>query len=101
MKEIVARMQLSQGAFMVNLVKTNKDTQGVVKLETYGRRVVSYGNYTFNKTEPTISAKKTVKQDERDKSINITQVKTAFTFFLSLAIEYEYEYKSPNFLCLD
>ena len=73
MKDIVARMQLSQGAFMVSLVKTNKDAQGVVKLDMDGRRVKSYGNYTFNKTEPTISAKKTVKQDEEAKT-NSTQV---------------------------
>ena len=76
MKEIVARMQLSQGAFLVNLCKTNKDAQGVVKLDTdrYGRCWDSYGNYTFNKTEPTISAKKTVKQDEVTKT-NSTKVK--------------------------
>jgi len=78
-KEIVARMQLSQGAFLVNLVKTNKDAQGVVKLDMDGRHVVSYGNYTFNKTEPTISATKTVKQDEEAKT-NSTQIDVTFTY---------------------
>ena len=74
MKEIVARMQLSQGAFLVNLVKMKNDTTThVVNFEMDGRRVKSYGNYTFNKTEPTISAKKTVKQDEEAKA-NSTQV---------------------------
>ena len=64
-KEIIARLQLSQGAFMVNLVKT-KNVTGVTKFEMDGRRVKSYGNYTFNKTEPTISATKVVKTTKDD-----------------------------------
>ena len=64
-KEIVARLQLSQGAFMVNLVKT-KNVTGVTKFEMDGRRVKSYGTYTFNKTEPTISATKVVKTTKDD-----------------------------------
>jgi len=78
--EIVARMQLSQGAFLVNLVKMKNDTTThVVNFEMDGRRVKSYGNYTFNKTEPTISAKKTVKQDEEAKT-NSTKIDVTFTY---------------------
>ena len=64
----------------MNLVKKNKDTQGVVKLDRDGRRVKSYGNYTFNKTEPTISAKKTVKQEKNNRNNNRRKIDVTFTY---------------------
>jgi len=76
-KEIVARMQLSQGAFLVNLVKTKKDAAGVIKFEMDGRRVKSYGKYTFSKTEPAISATKTVKQTNDG---NSTKIDVTFSY---------------------
>lgn len=79
-KEIVARMQLSQGAFLVNLVKTKKDAAGVVKFEMDGRRVKSYGKYTFNKTTPDISATKTVKSENIGYDVNSTKIDVTFSY---------------------
>lgn len=78
-KEIVARMQLSQGAFLVNLVKTKKDAAGVIQFEMDGRRVKSYGNYTFSKTKPAISATKTVKQTHIS-HLNSTKIDVTFSY---------------------
>ena len=70
-KEIVARMQLSQGAFLANLVKIKKEASGVHKFVMDSRRVMSYGTYTFNKTEPTISATKVVKTTKDGNSTKV------------------------------
>jgi len=73
-KEIVARLQLSQGAFLANLVKTKTDASNLTKFEMDKGRVKSYGNYTFNKSEPTISATKMVKttNDGNSTKIDVT-----------------------------
>jgi len=76
-KEIVARLQLSQGAFLANLVKIKKEASGVYKFVMDGRRVMSYGTYTFNKTEPTISATKVVKNT---KDGNSTKIDVTFSY---------------------
>ena len=43
----------------------------MVKFEMDGRRVKSYGNYTFNKTTPDISATKTVKSTKDGNSTKV------------------------------
>jgi len=76
--QIVARLSLTLGAFFVDLVKTNKNAEGVFKFDMDGRRVKSYGKYTFNKTDPTISAKKTFNHDA-DKG-NRTKIDVVFSY---------------------
>jgi len=76
-KEIVARMQLSQGAFLANLVKTKTDASNLTKFEMDKGRVKSYGTYTFNKSEPTISATKMVKTT---KDGNSTKIDVTFSY---------------------
>ena len=43
----------------------------MIKFEMDGRRVKSYGKYTFSKTEPAISATKTVKQTNDGNSTKV------------------------------
>ena len=63
--DIVARLNLTKGAFWVDLVKTGKkDSYKQIHLEMNGRKVKSYGNFTFssNITTPTITAKNSTSQ---------------------------------------
>ena len=69
-KEIVARMQVNKESFLVNLVKT-KNTSDLIHFEMDGRRVKSYGNYSFNKTEPKISATKVEKSTKDGNSTKV------------------------------
>jgi len=77
-KDIVARMNLTKGAFRVDLVKTKKkDDLGLIKLEKN-----KVANYTFNATNPKIIAKKTVTvNDPSDPTaLNSTKIDVTFTY---------------------
>jgi len=60
-KDVVARLNLTQGAFYMDLVKTKKEEgSNVISYEMKNRQVLSYGNHTFNTSTPAFSATKTV-----------------------------------------
>jgi len=73
---IVARMNLTKGAFRVDLVKTKKkDDFGLIKLEKS-----KLASYIFNATNPKITAKKTVTPGENPKVSNATKIDVTFTY---------------------
>jgi len=74
-KAIVARLQTKK-AFFVELVKTAKsdNSSKVIKYVKDGRKIKQFGNYTFDTSNPVITAVKTVVNttDETSTKINIT-----------------------------
>jgi len=87
--DTVARMNLTKGAFRVDLVKTKKKNDlGIIKLEKS-----QVANYTFNAANPKITAKKTVTVNDptNPKALNSTKIDVTFTYD-----ETSVNYKAPN-----
>jgi len=81
--EVAARLNLTQGAFVVELVKTTKNSlnQIVYEMDDKDKRKIKvYGNYTFNKSQPKIDVKKSVTPAASGESFNKTKIDVTFTY---------------------